>query len=101
MFVVLTISTGDRDERRLGGIVIGSVIALEALFAGPVSGASMNPARSLGPALVSTHLDSLWIYLVAPIAGALASVPVQRWMHGSPGRPSGDRAGRVEGAQDA
>ncbi|HBB73045.1 MAG TPA: aquaporin [Planctomycetaceae bacterium] len=101
MFVVLTISAGDRDERRLGGIVIGSVIALEALFAGPVSGASMNPARSLGPALVSTRLDSLWIYLVAPIVGALASVPVQRWMHGSPGGPSGDRVGRVEGAQDA
>jgi len=77
------------------------VIALEALFAGPVSGASMNPARSLGPALVSTRLDSLWIYLVAPIVGALASVPVQRWMHGSPGGPSGHRAGRVEGAQDA
>jgi len=53
---------------------VGAVIALEALFAGPISGASMNPARSLAPALVSLRLDSVWIYLTAPILGALASV---------------------------
>lgn len=57
------------------GIAIGSVVGLEALFAGPISGASMNPARSLAPALVSMDFDRLlWIYLVAPVAGALAGV---------------------------
>ena len=53
---------------------MGSVIALEALFAGPISGASMNPARSLAPALVSLRLDSLWVYLTAPVLGACAGV---------------------------
>jgi aquaporin Z len=53
---------------------VGSVIALEALFAGPISGASMNPARSLAPALVSLRLDSLWVYLTAPVLGACAGV---------------------------
>ena len=50
------------------------LVALEALFAGPISGASMNPARSLGPALVSGHLQHLWVYLTAPVAGACLAV---------------------------
>ena len=63
-------------------MAIGSVIALEALFAGPISGASMNPARSLGPALVSLRLEHLWLYLLAPILGAVAAVAVCRCVHG-------------------
>src|SRR2546423_7875289 len=66
MFVILGVSTGAREKGITAGIVVGSVIALEAMFAGPISGASMNPARSLGPALVSQQLGNLWIYLVAP-----------------------------------
>ncbi len=58
------------------GIAVGSVIALEALFAGPISGASMNPARSLAPALVGGNFTGLWIYLAAPALGALLAVPV-------------------------
>ena len=58
------------------GLVIGAVIALEAMFAGPICGASMNPARSIAPALVSMRPESVWIYIVAPIAGALCAVPV-------------------------
>jgi aquaporin NIP len=54
----------------MAGVAVGSVIALEALFAGPISGASMNPARSLAPAVVAVHLESLWIYLAAPVLGA-------------------------------
>ena len=77
------------------------MIALEALVAGPVSGASMNPARSLAPALVSMQLDAVWIYLVAPTAGALASVPFQRWLHGSPGRPRAGGAGHGDGMPGA
>ena len=74
MFVILNVSVGAKERGITAGIAVGSVIALEALFAGPISGASMNPARSLGPALVSQQLAHLWIYLVAPITGALLAV---------------------------
>src|SRR6516162_3140667 len=74
MFVILSVSTGSKAKGVLAGVAVGSVIALEALFAGPISGASMNPARSLAPALVSFHADSLWIYLTAPLLGACAGV---------------------------
>jgi len=74
MFVILGVSTGAREKGITAGIAVGSVIALEALFAGPISGASMNPARSLAPAVISQHLASLWIYLAAPVLGALLAV---------------------------
>ena len=74
MFVILSVSTGAKEKGALAGIAIGSVITLEALFAGPICGASMNPARSLAPALVSLRLESLWIYLTAPLLGASAGV---------------------------
>jgi aquaporin Z len=74
MFVILGVSTGAREKGITAGIVVGSVIALEAMFAGPICGASMNPARSLAPALVSMNLGNLWIYLIAPVAGGLAGV---------------------------
>lgn len=74
MFVILGVSTGAREKGITAGIVVGSVIALEALFAGPICGASMNPARSLAPALVSGHLTTLWIYLSAPVLGAYLGV---------------------------
>jgi aquaporin Z len=76
MLVILCVSTGSKEKGAMAGIAVGALIALEAMFAGPISGASMNPARSLAPALVSMHLESVWIYLVAPIAGAIASVPL-------------------------
>jgi aquaporin Z len=74
MFVILSVSTGSKEKGILAGVAVGSVIALEALFAGPISGASMNPARSLAPALVSWRLDGLWVYLTAPVLGACAGV---------------------------
>ncbi len=74
MFVILSVATGSKEKGVLAGVAVGSVIALEALFAGPISGASMNPARSLAPALVALRLDSLWIYLTAPVLGACAAV---------------------------
>jgi aquaporin Z len=74
MFVILGVSTGAREKGITAGIVVGAVIGLEAMFAGPISGASMNPARSVGPALVSGHLASLWLYLAAPILGAALGV---------------------------
>jgi len=78
MFVILNVSTGAKEKGITAGIAVGSVIALEALFAGPVCGASMNPARSLAPAVVSGHLEHLWVYLVAPVLGALLAVPACR-----------------------
>jgi aquaporin NIP len=74
MFVILNVSEGAKERGITAGIAIGSVIALEALFAGPICGASMNPARSFAPALVSQHLTNLWIYFVAPVTGALIAV---------------------------
>lgn len=74
MFVILSVSTGAKEKGITAGLAIGGVVALEALFAGPISGASMNPARSLAPALVSGELNSLWIYLTAPVAGACLAV---------------------------
>lgn len=78
MWVILSVSTGAKEKGITAGIAVGSVIALEAMFAGPISGASMNPARSLAPALVNGQLHSLWIYLVAPPLGAIAAIFVCR-----------------------
>jgi aquaporin Z len=72
VFVVLGVSTPEC--RPFAGIAVGAVIAFEALAGGPVSGASMNPARSLGPALVAGRFEGLWIYFAAPLSGALAAV---------------------------
>jgi aquaporin Z len=74
MFVILSVSTGAKEKGITAGIAVGSVIGLEALFAGPICGASMNPARSLAPAVVSLHAESLWVYLTAPTLGACAGV---------------------------
>ncbi len=74
MFVILNVSTGARERGITAGIAVGAVIALEALFAGPICGASMNPARSFAPAVVSQHLANLWIYVIAPVTGALIAV---------------------------
>jgi aquaporin Z len=78
MWVILSVSTGAKEKGITAGIAVGAVIAFEALVGGPISGASMNPARSLGPAIVSGALTHLWIYLTAPIIGALLAIPVCR-----------------------
>lgn len=78
MLVILNVSTGAKEKGITAGLAIGAVIGLEALFAGPICGASMNPARSIAPALVSLHLHDLWIYLLGPITGALLAVPTLR-----------------------
>ena len=78
MFVILSVSTGAKEKGVTAGIAVGSTVALAALFAGPISGASMNPARSLAPALMSAHLEHMWIYLLAPFIGAALAVPVCR-----------------------
>lgn len=76
MLVILNVSTGAKEKGITAGIAIGGVIALEAMFAGPICGASMNPARSLGPALIANNFVSLWLYLIAPVIGAVLAVPL-------------------------
>jgi aquaporin Z len=78
MLVILNVSTGPREIGVLAGIAIGGVIGLEAMFAGPICGASMNPARSIAPAVVSGHLAALWVYVAGPILGAAVAVPLWR-----------------------
>ena len=79
MLVILNVAHGSSEQGMFGGIAIGATIMLEAIFAGPVTGASMNPIRSIAPALISGHVEHLWIYLVAPIMGAVSAVPV--WIY--------------------
>lgn len=73
MLVILNVSTGSKEKGITAGIAVGAVIGLEAMFAGPICGASMNPARSFAPALVSGHLEHLWLYIAAPILGAIVA----------------------------
>jgi aquaporin Z len=82
MLVILNVSHGAKEKGITAGIAIGATIGLEALFAGPVCGASMNPARSLAPAMVSSHPEHLWIYLMAPVLGAIAAVPLAALVRG-------------------
>ena len=82
MLVVMTVAHGSKEQGQIAGIAIGAVVCLEALFAGPVCGASMNPARSIAPAIVSGHFAHLWIYMLAPVAGAVISIPVFNYLTG-------------------
>jgi len=74
MLVIINVSTGSKEIGVVAGIAIGGIVLLEALFAGPITGASMNPARSIAPALLSGHVEHLWLYIVAPIIGCILAV---------------------------
>ena len=80
MLVILNVAHGSSEQGLFAGIAIGSTVLLEAMFAGPISGASMNPVRSIAPALVSGHFEHLWIYIVAPIVGVISAVPVWKFI---------------------
>jgi aquaporin Z len=110
MFVILCVSTGPKEKGITAAIAVGGAIALDALFGGPISGASMNPARSIGPAVVTaiwpakdtladaagvhirTPIESLWVYLLAPALGAALAVPFFKAVTGGVTAPSSDRA---------
>ena len=81
MLVIINVATGSKEQGMFAGLAIGSTVLLEAMFAGPVCGASMNPARSVSPALVSGHTEHLWIYIAAPIFGAALAIPVFNILH--------------------
>ena len=74
MVVIINVSTGSKEIGLVAGIAIGSVVLLEAMFAGPITGASMNPARSIAPAVVSGNIADLWIYIFALIIGCLLAI---------------------------
>ncbi|KAF5943440.1 hypothetical protein HYC85_017517 [Camellia sinensis] len=76
MFVVCSIATDDRAIKELAGLVIGATVSVNVFFAGPITGASMNPARSLGPAIVWNQYKGLWIYIVGPTFGAVGAALV-------------------------
>ncbi len=83
MFVIMAVATDTRAVGEAAAIAIGGTVGLDALFGGPITGASMNPARSLGPALVSGDLHDLWIYLTAPILGAALGAVAYQLVRGS------------------
>ncbi|MBK9717431.1 MAG: MIP family channel protein [Saprospiraceae bacterium] len=81
MLVIIHVATGSKEQGMFAGLAIGSTVLLEAMFAGPVSGASMNPARSLAPAIVSGHMEHLWVYLTATILGAALAIPIWKFLN--------------------
>ena len=81
MLVIINVATGSKEQGMFAGLAIGAVVLLEAMFAGPICGASMNPARSIAPALISGHTEHLWVYIAAPIAGASAAIPIWSFLH--------------------
>jgi aquaporin NIP len=83
MFVIMAVATDTRAVGAAAAIAIGGTIALDALFGGDVTGASMNPARSLGPAFVAWSWSDIWIYLVGPLAGAICGALLYRLVRGS------------------
>jgi aquaporin NIP len=82
MFVIMAVATDTRAVGEAAAIAVGGTVGLDALFGGPISGASMNPARSLGPALISGDLHALWIYLSAPIVGAVLGASCYQLVRG-------------------
>ena len=94
MFVILSVSTGAKEKGITAALAIGAVVALEAMFAGPICGASMNPTRSIAPAIMSGRMEYLWVYIAAPILGALLAVPACMCV-----QPEGccDASGQAEG----
>ena len=79
MLTILFTSQGSKETGTMAGLAIGGVVLLEAMFAGPICGASMNPVRSLSPAIVSGNISTLWIYLTAPVLGAALATLVWRY----------------------
>jgi MIP family channel proteins len=84
MFVIMAVATDTRAVGEAAAIAIGGTVGLDAMFGGPISGASMNPARSFGPALVSGELHALWLYIVAPLAGATLGALIYEFIRADP-----------------
>jgi MIP family channel proteins len=88
MFVIMAVATDTRAVGEAAAIAIGGTVLLDAMFGGPISGASMNPARSTGPAIVSGDLHALWLYIVAPVVGASLAALTYQLIRDEPTRPN-------------
>ena len=86
MFVILAVATDTRAVGEAAAIAIGGTVGLDAMFGGPISGASMNPARSIGPAVVSGDLHALWLYVAAPLIGAAVGAIAYQYVRGAQSR---------------
>ena len=82
MFVIMSVATDTRAVGEAAAIAVGGTVGLDAMFGGPITGASMNPARSIGPALVSGDLHALWLYIAAPLAGAALGALAYQFVRG-------------------
>jgi len=83
MLVIINAATGSKEQGMFAGVAIGAVVGLEAMFAGPICGASMNPVRSMAPAIISGQYRHLWIYIAAPIIGAALAIPLCKYLRGN------------------
>ena len=92
MTVILNTATGYRSIGHNAALAVGSTVALLGLFATPISGASMNPARTLGPDIVAWDFTGWWVYIVGPLAGAVVAVGIIGLLRGLPGRAEEDAA---------
>ena len=88
MFVIMAVATDTRAVGEAAAIAIGGTIGLDAMFGGPISGASMNPMRSMGPAFVSGDLHALWVYIVAPVLGASIGALLYQFVRSEAVRPA-------------
>jgi MIP family channel proteins len=98
MFVIMAVATDTRAVGEAAAIAVGGTVGLDAMFGGPISGASMNPARSLGPGIVAGELSSVWIYLAAPLVGAVLGALAYQLVRGEGGFGTAPDSGGQEGA---
>jgi aquaporin NIP len=101
MFVIMAVATDTRAVGETAAIAIGGTIGLDAMFGGPISGASMNPMRSLGPALVSGDLHALWLYVVAPVVGTSLGALAYQFVRGEATRPADPAMAGSAGGEEA
>jgi aquaporin NIP len=101
MFVIMAVATDTRAVGAAAAIAIGGTVGLDALFGGPVTGASMNPARSFGPAFVSATWTDLWVYVAGPVLGAVVGAFAYQLVRGDPApapdEPNGTGTSRADG----
>jgi MIP family channel proteins len=90
MFVIMAVATDTRAVGEAAAIAIGGTVGLDAMFGGPISGASMNPARSIGPALVGGDLHALWLYILAPLIGAGLGALTYQFIRAEPTRQAAE-----------
>jgi aquaporin NIP len=88
MFVIMAVATDTRAVGEAAAIAIGATVGLDAMFGGPITGASMNPARSLGPAIAAGDFTSIWVYLIAPPVGAVVAAATYQFLRAGPVAPT-------------